>query len=219
MLSSGASQLQRSWQTPFVASCAQVDWKLTRGKWRPKLLDYAKSHSETTVRAATSAAFDIISSTQSAQADLKAAMGSLTELKVGLPVLSSASTFSPQKSVHIARFTRVAAYSQGPQPYKWESGSLITEARQAIMQSTCSPIAPCWNSILITSQHKEVYTRQMISHDGHSINNSTCTSCSGIFSVLLMSDKAMVAARDGVLACYNFHCISVQTERMCCGRA
>ena len=84
MLSSGASQLQRSWQTPFVASCAQVDWKLTRGKWRPKLLDYAKCHSETTVRAATSAAFDIISSTQSAQADLKAAMGSLDGVEGGL---------------------------------------------------------------------------------------------------------------------------------------
>ena len=69
------------------ACCVQVDWKLTRGKWRPKLLDYAKAHSEATVKAATSAAFDIISSTQSAQGDLKAAMASLTELKVGLPLL------------------------------------------------------------------------------------------------------------------------------------
>ena len=68
----------------LLACCAQVDWKLTRGKWRPKLLDYAKAHSEATVKAATIAAFEIMSSTQSAQADLKAAMGFLTELKVGL---------------------------------------------------------------------------------------------------------------------------------------
>ena len=77
------------------ACCAQVDWKLTRGKWRPKLLDYAKAHSEATVKAATTAAFETMSSTQSAQADLKAAMGSLTELKVGLLVLRSAMTFAP----------------------------------------------------------------------------------------------------------------------------
>ena len=79
----------------YSACCVQVDWKLTRGKWRPKLLDYAKAHSEATVKAATSAAFDIISSTQSAQGNLKAAMASLTELKVGLPLLGSAFTFTP----------------------------------------------------------------------------------------------------------------------------
>ena len=77
----------------LLACCAQVDWKLTRGKWRPKLLDYAKAHSEATVKAATIAAYEIMSSTQSVQADLKAATGSLTELKVscqrtGLQVLS-----------------------------------------------------------------------------------------------------------------------------------
>ena len=79
----------------LLACCAQVDWKLTRGKWRPKLLDYAKAHSEATVKAATTAAFETMSSTQSAQADLKAAMGSLTELKVGSPVLGSAMILTP----------------------------------------------------------------------------------------------------------------------------
>ena len=33
-----------------------VDWKLTRGKFRPRLLDFAKSHSKDTVVAATSKA-------------------------------------------------------------------------------------------------------------------------------------------------------------------
>ena len=72
--------------------CVQVEWKLTRGKWRPKLLDYAKAHSKATVEAATSAAFEITSSTQSDQADLKEAMAPLTELKVGLPMFTSAMT-------------------------------------------------------------------------------------------------------------------------------
>ena len=60
----------------------QVDWKLTRGKWRPKLLDYAKAHSEATIVEATSAAFKSMSSANDGNEDLKAAMSALTELKV-----------------------------------------------------------------------------------------------------------------------------------------
>ena len=37
-----------------------VDWKMTRGKVRPRLLDFAKAHSDETVREATSAAIDIV---------------------------------------------------------------------------------------------------------------------------------------------------------------
>lgn len=38
-----------------------VEWKLTRGKWRPKLLDYAKHASEEEVVAATKKAFACLS--------------------------------------------------------------------------------------------------------------------------------------------------------------
>lgn len=46
-----------------IDSCAlgglQVDWKLTRGKWRPKLLDYAKQHTERVVKDTSGAAFKL----------------------------------------------------------------------------------------------------------------------------------------------------------------
>lgn len=41
--------------------CVQVDWKLTRGSWRPKLLDYAKEHSEKSVSETSMAAFKLAS--------------------------------------------------------------------------------------------------------------------------------------------------------------
>ncbi len=39
-----------------------VDWKLTRGKWRPKLLDYAKQQEDGVVKEASMAAFEVRSS-------------------------------------------------------------------------------------------------------------------------------------------------------------
>ena len=60
----------------------QVDWKLTRGKWRPKLLDYAKAHYEEAVKSATGAAFKSIRDAGSSEEGLKAAMSALTALKV-----------------------------------------------------------------------------------------------------------------------------------------
>lgn len=39
-----------------------VDWKMTRGKIRPRLLDFAKAHSDETVCAATSAAIAVVAS-------------------------------------------------------------------------------------------------------------------------------------------------------------
>lgn len=73
---------------PFV--CKQVEWKLKRGKWRPKLLDYAKSLKEDDVRGASEEAFSEaskITERVNASADLnskplKDALQSLTQLKV-----------------------------------------------------------------------------------------------------------------------------------------
>ena len=42
------------------AAVLQVDWKLTRGTWRPRLLDYAREHSDDTGRAATTEAFQLV---------------------------------------------------------------------------------------------------------------------------------------------------------------
>ena len=67
----------------------QVEWKLTRGKWRPKLLDYAKAHSEDSVRGASSLAFKSMEEEDAAEGTkgLKEAISALTELKVMLTVL------------------------------------------------------------------------------------------------------------------------------------
>lgn len=37
-----------------------VQWKLTRGTWRPRLLDFAKAHSDETVLSTSGRAFQLI---------------------------------------------------------------------------------------------------------------------------------------------------------------
>ncbi len=71
-------------------SCKQVEWKLKRGKWRPKLLDYAKSLKEDDVQQISEEAFSKaskITEEANASADLdgeplRDALQSLTQLKV-----------------------------------------------------------------------------------------------------------------------------------------
>lgn len=63
----------------------QVDWKLNRGKWRPKLLDYAKDASEQSILDATKSAFASLqtAATPSLQ-HVEEALKGLTSLKVSL---------------------------------------------------------------------------------------------------------------------------------------
>lgn len=58
----------------------QVDWKLLRGKWRPKLLDYAKSADSDAVTAATKSAFAVLGSYQEQEPTLQNAEQALKEL-------------------------------------------------------------------------------------------------------------------------------------------
>ena len=57
----------------------QVDWKLTRGKFRPRLLDYAKQHSDDVVQAASREAFALATSDDD---DAAAPIAALAKLKV-----------------------------------------------------------------------------------------------------------------------------------------
>ena len=67
-------------QTPVTI---QVEWKLTRGKWRPKLLDYAKHASEEEVVAATKKAFACLGSAEApALQEVEEALKELIGLKV-----------------------------------------------------------------------------------------------------------------------------------------
>jgi len=58
----GQLVLATSFADPLVT--IQVEWKLTRGKWRPKLLDYAKHASEEEVVGTTKKAFACLGSAE-----------------------------------------------------------------------------------------------------------------------------------------------------------
>ena len=65
--------------------CLQVDWKLTRGKWRPRLLGYAKNASEEAVSDATKLAYTLLETTECPDMQhVQQALKALTSLKAGL---------------------------------------------------------------------------------------------------------------------------------------
>lgn len=78
--------LQERQPSPFITAqelAKVVQWKLSRGKWRPKLLSYAQSLAEEDVKKASMASF-------SALPDLKAAISALSALKGVGPATASA---------------------------------------------------------------------------------------------------------------------------------
>ena len=63
----------------------QVEWKLTRGTWRPRLLDYAKNAPEGSVVAATKSAYTVLKRPEDpALQDVQNAIKELTCLKAKL---------------------------------------------------------------------------------------------------------------------------------------
>jgi hypothetical protein len=81
-----------------------VDWKLTRGKWRPRLLDYAKSAEEGKVSDSSLRCFAILSKHQKNNEDctvdtLKASMDAIMQLKGVGPATASAILSAADDSV------------------------------------------------------------------------------------------------------------------------
>ncbi len=71
----------------------QVEWKLTRGKWRPKLLDYAKHASEEEVVGTTKMAFACLSSAETPELqEVEEALKELISLKVSASAATMAVT-------------------------------------------------------------------------------------------------------------------------------
>lgn len=87
----------------------QVDWKLKRGKWRPRLLDFAKAHSDATVQAASAAAFQ--QAAAGSAADASAALAPLIKLKVSILLLR-------RPTVSAACFLVDCSRTAGLQPVK-----------------------------------------------------------------------------------------------------
>ncbi|KAK9908039.1 hypothetical protein WJX75_001968 [Coccomyxa subellipsoidea] len=102
-----------------------MEWKLKRGKWRPKLLDYAKSAKEEDVRESSQAAFEAagkITDEPDADADvdgeaIRDALRPLTELKGVGPATASAilTAFSPH--IPFMSDEAMAAALTGPKQY------------------------------------------------------------------------------------------------------
>ena len=90
-----------------------MEWKLTRGKWRPKLLDYAKAHSEEAVREATCLAFESMDEAAESTKGLKEAMSALTELKVMMIVVFFIYAVHLQVQRFCIRFNMVHRFSHG----------------------------------------------------------------------------------------------------------
>ena len=67
-----------------------VDWKLNRGKWRPRLLDYAKAHTDDDVMRASSNAFRDFESSLASGNGVTAALTALCSLKGVGPATASA---------------------------------------------------------------------------------------------------------------------------------
>ncbi|CAL5229628.1 g12992 [Coccomyxa viridis] len=94
-----------------------VEWKLTRGKWRPKLLDYAKAHSEDTVREATASAFKSLIDAPTNSENLKEAMSALTALKGIGPATASALLTAAFPDVPFQSDEAMAAALNGQKEY------------------------------------------------------------------------------------------------------
>ena len=69
---------------------SQVEWKLKRGKWRPKLLDYAKNASADEVKATTKKAFGLLGNDAVPTVQqVKDSLDELISLKVCIQPLST----------------------------------------------------------------------------------------------------------------------------------
>ncbi|KAL0052823.1 hypothetical protein WJX82_008343 [Trebouxia sp. C0006] len=95
-----------------------VEWKLTRGKWRPKLLDYAKHASEEEVVSTTKKAFACLGSAEApALQEVGEALKELTSLKGVGPATASAMLTAVSASLPFMSDDAMAAALPGRPEY------------------------------------------------------------------------------------------------------
>lgn len=88
LTSSGTHDLKAGSNDPHPTHAAR--WKLSRGKWRPSLLGYAKAHSESTVASSSTAALRALGPSPAPLERVTAALNHLTTLKgVGVATASA----------------------------------------------------------------------------------------------------------------------------------
>ena len=95
-----------------------VDWKLTRGKWRPKLLQYAKDASDEAVTATTKKVFaSLRTAAEPAMQHVEEALKELTSLKGIGPATASAMLTAVCPSLPFMSDEALAAALHGPPEY------------------------------------------------------------------------------------------------------
>ena len=76
-----------AWLQPkWAVTLSQMEWKLARGKWRPKLQAFVDALPADAVIESSTAAFAHLSESAESEAALKSAVNALTVLKVGADV-------------------------------------------------------------------------------------------------------------------------------------
>lgn len=105
-----------------------VAWKLKRGKWRPRLLDFARAHSDDMVRSASAEAFRLAAS--GTTEDASAALAPLTKLKGIGPATASAVLAVAQPAYPFMSDEAMAAAVQGPLKYTVPEYVQLVEALQ-----------------------------------------------------------------------------------------
>ncbi|KAK9811619.1 hypothetical protein WJX72_007087 [[Myrmecia] bisecta] len=122
---------------PYMTAAELVqlmDWKLTRGKWRPRLLDFVKAHSADIVQQTTQEAFDHLSRADmkaaASQAQVKQAIETLNKLKGIGPATASAVLTAYDATVPFMSDEAMAAALSGSKEYTLKQYLLLVEALQ-----------------------------------------------------------------------------------------
>ncbi|KAJ4963617.1 hypothetical protein NE237_023556 [Protea cynaroides] len=102
-----------------------MQWKLTRGKWRPRLLDFVSSLDETLVKSASQKAFESLP-------DISKAISGLTVLKGVGPATASAvlAAYAPDTAPFMSDEAMLAALGNS-KDYTLKQYILLTEKLQA----------------------------------------------------------------------------------------
>ncbi|XP_043712145.1 uncharacterized protein LOC122660947 [Telopea speciosissima] len=113
---------------PYIAKpelSKLMQWKLTRGKWRPRLLDFVSSLDETLVKSASQKAFESLP-------DISKAISELTVLKGVGPATASAvlAAYAPDAAPFMSDEAMLAALGNS-KDYTLKQYVLLTEKLQA----------------------------------------------------------------------------------------
>ncbi|KAA6425292.1 MAG: hypothetical protein FRX49_04786 [Trebouxia sp. A1-2] len=124
-----------------------VEWKLTRGKWRPKLLDYAKHASEEEVLVTTKKAFACLGSAEApALQEVEEALKELIGLKGTGPATASAMLTAVSASLPFMSDEAMAAALPGRPEYTVKKYLQLVTALRSKAESLSNSSGETWSA-------------------------------------------------------------------------